>query len=144
MANSSVLYAIVFCKCPRCHEGNLYSKSYWRGALDIFRGEYNMHENCPRCGQHYEIEIGFWWGAMYVAYALSSGALLIVGLISMLVLKLNEWQILAVILGTALMGFSYNARIARSIWANVFIDFDPQALSSPNENADSPAHSPKS
>ena len=103
-----------------------------------------MHENCPRCGQHFEIEIGFWWGAMYVAYALSSGALLIVGLISMLVLKLNEWQILAVILGTALIGFSYNARIARSIWANVFIDFDPQALSSPKENADSPAHSPKS
>lgn len=128
MANPSILYAIVFCKCPRCHEGDLYSKSYLGGILDVFRGEYNMYEKCPCCGQIYEIEIGFWWGAMYVAYALSSGALLIVGLLSMLVFKLNEWQILGVILSTALVGFTYNARIARSIWANVFIDYDPNAL----------------
>ena len=138
MANPSVLYAIVFCKCPRCHEGDLYSKGFLHGALDIFKGEYNMNERCPRCGQVYEIEIGFWWGAMYVAYALSSGALLIVGLLSMLVFKLNEWQILAVILGTAMIGFTYNARIARSIWANVFIDFDARALENPHPNSHSP------
>ncbi len=28
-----------------------------------------MHADCPHCGLHYEVEPGFFWGAMYVNYA---------------------------------------------------------------------------
>jgi hypothetical protein len=35
-----------------------------------------MHEHCPKCGYKYEIEVGFFWGAMYVSYALNAGIFL--------------------------------------------------------------------
>ncbi len=28
-----------------------------------------MHETCPHCGFRFEIEPGFFWGAMYFSYA---------------------------------------------------------------------------
>jgi len=30
-----------------------------------------MPEKCPECGQHYELEVGFWYGTGYVSYGLS-------------------------------------------------------------------------
>ncbi|MEY4912742.1 MAG: hypothetical protein RL025_569, partial [Bacteroidota bacterium] len=30
-----------------------------------------MHQDCPHCGFHFEIEPGFFWGAMYISYAFS-------------------------------------------------------------------------
>lgn len=31
---------------------------------------FDMYEDCPVCGQHYELETGFWFGTGYVSYAL--------------------------------------------------------------------------
>jgi hypothetical protein len=31
----------------------------------------DMHENCPVCGQKYDMEPGFWYGTGYVSYALA-------------------------------------------------------------------------
>lgn len=39
-----------------------------------------MYEACPACGQHYEPEVGFYWGAMYISYGLSVGIVVLVGL----------------------------------------------------------------
>lgn len=118
-------------KCPRCHEGDLYTKSYLTSVPGIFVGNYNMHDNCPVCGQKYEIEVGFWWGAMYVGYTLSAGALLIAGLIALFVFDLSYTGILTVLIITMLIGFSYNARLSRAIWLNIFVDYDPDAKSLP-------------
>jgi hypothetical protein len=30
-----------------------------------------MPEKCPECGQHFELEVGFWYGTGYVSYGLS-------------------------------------------------------------------------
>lgn len=30
-----------------------------------------MHEHCPVCNVKFEPEIGFYWGAMYISYAIS-------------------------------------------------------------------------
>jgi hypothetical protein len=30
-----------------------------------------MPENCPECGQPFELEVGFWYGTGYVSYGLS-------------------------------------------------------------------------
>jgi hypothetical protein len=31
----------------------------------------DMPENCPECGQRYDLEYGFWFGTSYVSYALA-------------------------------------------------------------------------
>lgn len=53
-------------KCPRCREGNLFCthSAYKKGFM-------KMNEKCPVCGQKSEIEIGFYYGAGYVSYALT-------------------------------------------------------------------------
>lgn len=38
-----------------------------------------MDETCKVCGLKYEVEPGFFWGAMYVSYALTVGIMLFVG-----------------------------------------------------------------
>lgn len=65
--------AIAAGKCPRCRTGNMFTKP----ALS--RHFMDMHSDCPHCGLHFEIEPGFYWGAMYVSYAISCAILLILG-----------------------------------------------------------------
>jgi len=106
-------------KCPRCRTGNQFRTPFAKLRI------YDMYENCPHCGLKYEQEPGFWWGAMYIGYALSSGALLITGVLCLAVFKLPLWQTYAVILGVFLIGFLYNARLSRSIWLHLYNDYDP-------------------
>lgn len=40
-----------------------------------------MHKHCPHCGASFEPEPGFYFGAMFVSYALSVGLFVFVGLI---------------------------------------------------------------
>ncbi|MFB0924423.1 MAG: DUF983 domain-containing protein, partial [Vicingaceae bacterium] len=68
MAQShNIVSSILTCKCPKCHEGNLFlnEKTYqYKKFLD-------MPDNCPKCNQDYQIEAGFYLGAMFVSYALT-------------------------------------------------------------------------
>ena len=84
-----------------------------------------MYENCPVCGLKYEQEPGFWFGAMYMGYTFGSGALLIVMLITMLVLKWQLPQILISIGVAAVLGFTFNTRLSRSAWLNIMVSYNP-------------------
>ena len=74
MSNSSALKAISQCKCPRCHRGKMFTHS----ALNLRKFD-DMYEYCPVCKFRYEIELGFYWGAMYISYGFSVINVLIVG-----------------------------------------------------------------
>jgi uncharacterized protein (DUF983 family) len=64
--------AMLQCKCPRCQSGDMFvTKST---SINNFM---RMHETCPVCELRFEIEPGFFWGAMYVSYALTTGLMLI-------------------------------------------------------------------
>src|SRR5580765_7077136 len=54
-------------RCPRCCDGRIYE----RGS--------KMHRQCPTCGMLFDREPGYFLGAMYISYALTS-AFLFVGL----------------------------------------------------------------
>ncbi|WP_071891020.1 DUF983 domain-containing protein [Hymenobacter sp. PAMC 26628] len=58
--------ALLALRCPRCHEGPLFSHPAYR--LTKFA---DMPAACPVCGQAYEPEPGFYFGAMFVSYAFS-------------------------------------------------------------------------
>jgi uncharacterized protein (DUF983 family) len=50
-------------------------------ALNWFRA-YDLHEDCPECGLHFEIEPGFFWGAMYISYAFGVGISVVAGVLT--------------------------------------------------------------
>ena len=63
-ARDTTLSAILHCKCPKCHQGDLFihrSHFHLNGLLD-------MNDNCPICGRDLQIEPGFYLGAMWVSY----------------------------------------------------------------------------
>lgn len=119
----SKLYSIVNLKCPRCHEGDLFEKTFWKSIPQLARGNYEMKNSCPNCGLVYESEPGFWWGAMYIGYALSSGALLITGAIAKIYFGLSVNQTMLVVLYVAFLGFLINARLSRAIYINIYVNY---------------------
>jgi uncharacterized protein (DUF983 family) len=59
------LYSIFKLKCPKCHEGEFFeSRLYDLKKLG------HVLEECPTCKTSYVPEPGFYFGAMYVSYAL--------------------------------------------------------------------------
>lgn len=56
--------AILEQRCPRCREGKLFiSPAY--GSIKF----YKMKPMCSTCDQVFDLEPGFYFGAMYISYA---------------------------------------------------------------------------
>lgn len=76
MSDSSGLKAAINARCPQCHEGRLFKFKWW----NLFNFA-QMEEKCSACDMRYEIEPGFFYGAMYISYAFTVGIMLVGGLI---------------------------------------------------------------
>jgi len=63
-------------RCPRCHEGHLFTHP----ALNLRQFD-AMPGACPVCGQPFEPEVGFYWGAMYISYGFSTVIVAAVGIL---------------------------------------------------------------
>src|SRR5690606_1641854 len=61
----SKLNSIIKGNCPRCQEDSMYES---KNAFNIITAT-KMKENCSNCGLRYMIEPAFFYGAMYVSYA---------------------------------------------------------------------------
>ena len=122
------LYSVIFHKCPRCHTGKLWKKIIIQYIPNLTKGDFAMYEDCSHCGLNYEREPGFWWGAMYIGYAFSSGALLITSLICLVGFQMEVTPTMIVVLIVAAIGFFFNARLARAAWIAINVKFDKKYL----------------
>ncbi len=66
LKKGSKLNSILTGSCPTCHEESMYLDKNPYNLLNV----YKMHENCGHCGTKYKMEPSFFYGAMYVSYAL--------------------------------------------------------------------------
>lgn len=113
----SILSSILRNKCPRCHEGDLFETKNPYSFSDLDK----MPDNCPMCGQKYWIEPGFYYGAMYISYALTV-ALSVAVFVAMTVLWHFDikWYLGLNFSAIAIL-FPPIFRLSRSIWAHIFI-----------------------
>lgn len=72
MQKKSALYAIINHKCPRCRQGDLFKHN----LIDAPHRFIETNKACPHCQLIFEREPGFFFGAMYVSYALTMAVLL--------------------------------------------------------------------
>ena len=107
-------------KCPRCREGDLFIKPF-RIARPL-----DMHERCQKCNQKTEPEPGFYFGAMFLSYILTSFPLLAIGLITVFLFgwEVNDVMIFLLIIGIAV--FFKVLRFSRSLWVHLMIKYEPQ------------------
>lgn len=118
------LYSILHSKCPTCNEGDFYESH----PYDLKRIG-NILPNCTVCGQKYEKEPGFYYGAMYVAYAL--GVALFVTCWTSFNLFFPSipigWEI-GIIIFLTLVTAPYFYSLSKIIWANMFMKYDENAI----------------
>lgn len=76
MKKISKFQSILEERCPKCRQGKMFPASPYQ-----IRRFDRMHANCPVCGLKFDIEPGFYTGAMYVSYAFSVAIFLVTGFI---------------------------------------------------------------
>lgn len=120
------LYSILNSKCPKCHEGDFYLNKHAYQIKDFGKN----HEKCPVCGNKFEREPGFFYGAMYVSYALTVAFSVAIGTAIFVLFPSSSYKVYltAILIGLVLlMPISY--RLSRVIWMNLFQHYEkPGAL----------------
>lgn len=119
----SSLSAILDSKCPRCRQGDMFLYK----ATDL-KGFAKMHEKCPVCNLRFEVEPGFFYGAMYISYAFSVALIVAVGIALTVLFDPEVWVYLAVVAGISLLILPFTFRYSRVLFLYWFggIDFDPK------------------
>ena len=116
----SRLYSIFKMKCPRCHEGDFFESH----PYDL-RKAGNIHKNCSNCGLKYSKEPGFYYGAMYVSYALGVGLFVgLWGLMNLIFPIESTGAQISIIIGASLLLTPYLYALSKIIWAYFFIKYD--------------------
>jgi len=113
------LYSIVKCKCPSCHKGEFFKHTFNFNPRKITQ----LHDNCPSCGLKYMIEPSFYYGAMYVNYALTVALSIIIFLISTLVFDLSLRYSFGCIILALIVLAPFNLRLSRLLWINMFVSY---------------------
>lgn len=123
--NSNILKSILNCKCPKCHKGDMFlnKKTYQ------FKNFLEIHDNCKECNQDFQIEAGFYLGAMFVSYALTV-ALCITVFVAFITFNAYSLIPYLIAIGITLIAFTpYTLRLSRSIWISMSVKYDSNAIS---------------
>lgn len=118
------LYSILTGSCPRCHEESMYEKSNPYALTQIFK----MHERCSHCGLKYKIEPSFFYGAMYVSYAVGIAFAVAAFVISFLFIGSSLKTAFIAIVGTLVVFMPVIIRLSRNIWINFFVKYDANSV----------------
>ena len=123
ISKGSKLYSILNIKCPQCHEGAFLE----RKVFD-FSAFTKVRKSCPNCGLNYHVEPSFYYGSMYVAYALGVALMVVVIVLNLLLFDafsfLRTFGMVATVV--ILLSPLVNA-LAKIIWANFFFPYNPAA-----------------
>lgn len=123
------VYGSVLQKCPKCHEGDLFTTNNPYDFSKLF----DMPEKCPECGQKFLLEPGFYYGSMYVSYGLSIAYLVSVFVaMSVLYPDFNVTEYLVIGVGSLFVLTPYFFKLSRSIWINMFVGYDKAAIEKHN------------
>jgi uncharacterized protein (DUF983 family) len=109
-------------KCPRCQSGQMFK--YHAIKLDKFT---DMYETCQVCGLRFEIEPGFFWGSMYVSYAITTGMMLVLGALTFIIGHNPDfWWYISIICGSVILTTPFIYRYSRllMIYLFSFVKFD--------------------
>lgn len=128
------LYSILFNRCPRCHEGKFWPAGPI-GNLLTHKG--GMYETCSHCGLKYTREIGFWYGAMYVSYAV--GVAIFVALwvaTSVLGPDLSVFAQMGIVIAGIIALAPFNYWSSRLMWINFFVKYSGDELKETEINSE--------
>jgi uncharacterized protein (DUF983 family) len=114
------LYSILLGSCPKCHEESMYINKSAYNLTDTLK----MQECCSNCNTKYKIEPSFFFGSMYVSYAVGIALSVATFIISYVFFNANAHITFISIIVVLVMFFPIILRLSRNIWINFFMNFD--------------------
>lgn len=108
-------------KCPKCRESKLFIEPM------MISKPLDMNERCTTCGQNFMPEPGFYYGAMFISYIMSSFFFLAVAGVTIIYFDFTVEGAFGLILFLGLFLYLWLMRISRSIWIHFMIKYDPEA-----------------
>ncbi len=116
----SKLCSILSGSCPRCHQESMYIKS----NPYVHNTTLKMHEKCGHCGLRYKLEPSFFYGAMYVSYAVGIAFAVASFVVTYLIVGTSLRTAFIGIVVTLIAFMPIIMRLSRNIWINFFIKYD--------------------
>lgn len=114
------LHSMLTGSCPVCQQESMYKEANPYHLLKTLK----MHERCSHCGTKYKMEPSFFFGAMYVSYALGVAVAVATFIISAYFLSLDLLTAFFIIIGVLTVLFPVILRLSRNIWINFFLHYD--------------------
>jgi len=121
------LKSIFASKCPSCGKGHLF---HTRNPYSFKFTK--MHRRCQNCNLDFEPELGFYYGAMYVSYALIT-AVTITTFFVCRFLGYGVNVMIAVNIIALLLMIPIIFRFSRVIWLNFFVKIPDDHSEKKNE-----------
>ncbi len=113
------LYSIFGLKCPKCHETDMFKTKTFS-----FQQPFEMKASCENCGQDFEPEPGFYYGAMFISYIFMGWfCIAFAGLFHWVF----GWSLAAsfgLLIAVIAVFFVFIFRLARAIWINLNVRYN--------------------
>jgi uncharacterized protein (DUF983 family) len=116
------LYSILKGACPKCHNESMYINKNAYALSETLK----MHERCSHCNTKYKIEPSFFYGSMYVSYAVGIAFAVAAFVISYVFIGTGLKTAFIAIIGTMVAFFPIILRLSRNIWINFFMQYDKE------------------
>ena len=113
------LFSIVNNKCPRCHEGDFFVNA----SPFQFKNNLKIFDHCSHCGLKYMLEPSFFYGAMYISYAITVALAVAIFVITYL-LGLGLITSFISILVILILLVPITMRLSRILYINMFVHFE--------------------
>lgn len=117
---TSIVFSIANCKCPRCRKGELFKKK----GIFRYKDLLLMNESCDNCKLMYELEPGFWIGSLYASYPF----VVIIGIPFILLALFSDGNMVFVYTGMMLLLLMLfrplMIRLGRSLWIHLNVGYN--------------------
>jgi uncharacterized protein (DUF983 family) len=113
-------------KCPQCLKGDFYESNKFYNFNKLGK----VKDCCSHCGLKYTKETGFYYGAMYVSYALGVALMVSIFVAVSVLYPSNStgFMIGSLVIGMLLM-FPVLYALSKIIWINFFESYSKEAAS---------------
>lgn len=116
----SSLVHILNNECPNCHKGKVFRDKSFFFSL----GFPKMNEHCSHCHFKFEKEPGYFFGAMFVNYALTVGeGIITFAIASQFFSERFDLRIIPIIAAVIITFCFFNIRLSRMIWIYLFRNY---------------------
>lgn len=107
--------ALLSLRCPRCHQAPLFTHP----AASLHFSA--MPKQCPVCGQSFEPEPGFYFGAMYISSGFAVAVVVAVGLLLYFAFgDPDTWVYVVTVTGVMLLATPLVFRYSRALMLYLF------------------------